>query len=355
MKFKTIVSIIIPVYNAEKHLSDCIHSILNQTYKQIEIILINDGSTDESGTICNDHMKQDHRIKVIHQPNAGPAHARNTGINQAMGTYIQFVDADDTIEPQMTEQLLTAMTENVQLVLCGYKSVTKQAVTHEFIPPIAGIFPKNTFMQHFGELYKGMLLPSPCNKLYLTETINEQSIRFTENLTMGEDLLFNLAYINVCKRMNVIKQPLYNYLIVSTSITRSYNKDLQDNQKMLYTKVRNFLIKENCYAGENKHFLHVINAHRIVYSLNNLFHKDNELTPEQKKKQIAAIISDKDLKQNETLFAETIQSYMVGQMVKYKTVRGIYWFFTMKRLLQYRLPSFFYLLKRVNKSEGLKQ
>lgn len=355
MNPKPTVSIIVPVYNAEKYLSDCITSILNQTYENIEVILINDGSTDNSGTICNSHMKTDQRIRVIHQPNAGPAHARNTGINQAVGSYVQFVDADDTIEMQMTEQLVAAMVDNVQLVICGYKSVGMNELAHKYTPPIMGIFQKALFMPYIGELYKDMLLPSPCNKLYLAEMINAHSIRFTENLTMGEDILFNLAYIGVCTRINMIKHTLYNYTTVPTSITRSYNKDLLFNQKMLFEEARSFLLREKGYTGRNKHFLNIIYANSIVYSLNNLFHKNSDLTARQRKEQIATIVSDGDLIQNDAYFKDNMQSRFVWQMIKHRSIRGMYWFFTAKRLLQYRLPPLFYLLKRVNKSGGLVQ
>src|SRR5699024_2404398 len=97
------VSIIVPIYNEETRIRACVASILNQTYEHIELILVNDGSTDDSSQICNDYQEKDSRIKVIHQQNQGPAPARNAGIKIASGAYIQFVDADDRIEGEMTE------------------------------------------------------------------------------------------------------------------------------------------------------------------------------------------------------------------------------------------------------------
>lgn len=99
MEFSDKVSIIIPVFNAEKYLRDCIDSVLNQIYKNIELILVNDGSMDKSAFICNEYARVDKRVKVIHQDNFGPSAARNKGINAAQGKYIQFVDSDDYIEP----------------------------------------------------------------------------------------------------------------------------------------------------------------------------------------------------------------------------------------------------------------
>ena len=101
----SMISVIVPVYKTEKFLSDCIKSILNQTYHDLEVILVNDGSPDSSGQICEEYAKKDSRIKVIHQENAGVASARNTGLNLAAGEYITFVDSDDYICPQMYEEM----------------------------------------------------------------------------------------------------------------------------------------------------------------------------------------------------------------------------------------------------------
>ncbi len=176
-----IVSIIIPIYNAEDSLHNCIESILDQTYRQIELILVNDGSTDGSKDICDYYASLDWRLKVIHQQNAGPSSARNRGIESATGDYIQFVDADDYIKPLMTETLVQTMTENVQLVICGYQSIHFTGL-QKYIPTITGIYQKNDFMQHIGLFYKDILLPSPCNKLYSAALINHFQLRFPENI-----------------------------------------------------------------------------------------------------------------------------------------------------------------------------
>src|SRR3712207_285037 len=120
---KKLISVIVPVYNSEKYIGKCITSILGQSYENIEVILINDGSTDGSGRLCDEYAEKDKRIKVIHQPNTGPSAARNSGIRAAAGDFIQFVDGDDAIEPFMTETMAASMEENHQLVVCGYKTI----------------------------------------------------------------------------------------------------------------------------------------------------------------------------------------------------------------------------------------
>ena len=138
-----LVSFIVPVYNAARTLQTCINSIQQQTYPFFEIILINDGSTDGSGELCDAYATEDFRIRTFHQRNSGPAAARNKGIHHAIGTYIQFVDADDVIDPQMTKTLLSHMTEEIDLVICGYATTVfarGKEKHHVHIPSVTGTF-----------------------------------------------------------------------------------------------------------------------------------------------------------------------------------------------------------------------
>lgn len=326
---KKTVSIIVPIYNAEDSLHNCIESILDQTYKHIELILINDGSTDKSGEICNHYASLDRRIKAIHQENAGPSFARNKGIESATGDYIQFVDADDYIKPLMTETLLKAMTNHVQLVICGYQSIHFE-ILRQYIPTITGIYQKEDFMQHIVMFYKDILLPSPCNKLYDKMLITKFQLRFPENVKVGEDLLFNLAYLEVCPMVHIINQPLYNYVIHDDqSLSREFNSEFFSNQYMLHHEVKKFLQRENYYSGKNKYYLNIIYANSIINSLSNLFHKNSAFTPKEKKKQIEKIISNLNVEQ-EVNFEDSIQARIVGQMIKKKSIHHIYLFFKMK-------------------------
>ena len=114
------ISIIIPVYNVEKYLNKCLNSVIEQTYKNIEVILIDDGSTDNSGKICDEYAKNDIRIKIIHQQNGGVSTARNNGLEHATGKYITFVDSDDYIEKEMIETMAKKiMKKNADIVICG--------------------------------------------------------------------------------------------------------------------------------------------------------------------------------------------------------------------------------------------
>ncbi|WP_188454980.1 glycosyltransferase family 2 protein [Virgibacillus oceani] len=343
------VSIIIPIYNAEPHLNHCITSVLTQTYPSIKVILINDGSIDNSGEICEAIANTDNRVKVIHQQNAGPSKARNTGIAAATGEYIQFVDADDWIDPNMTEKLVEGMRDNVQLVMCGYQLMDKSKPLQKYIPALKGIYTMEEFMQHFGELYKAILLPSPCNKLYKKEIIQDKKIRFREEFSIGEDLLFNMDYIQKCSHISIIRDQLYNYTFNRHSLTNEFNQELFDNQQMLYQKVKGFLVKHNCYSGENQQSLHTIYANGVVNSLNNLFFKDSSLSSLEKKEQIAHIISNNVVRKNIAYFKDGMQARYIGRMIRYNAINGIYSFLSMKVFMKHKMNPLFRLLKRVNK------
>lgn len=335
-----IVSVIIPIYNAEDSLHRCMESILKQSYNTLEIILINDGSTDQSGKICDSYAKTDERIKVVHQKNNGPSHARNIGIQIASGHYIQFVDADDYIKQQMTETLVKSVTASDQLVICGYQTIytyKHRQATKQYIPFIQGVYLTADFMMYFGELYKDVLIPSPCNKLYDAHLIQKQNIHFTEDINYGEDLLFNLDYIKVCQTVQIIPDQLYNYLIASNhSLSRNFNENFRENQQNLHEEVKRFLLERNAYTGKNKHFMNMMYANNTVSALHHLFHTNSTYTSKQRKKHIQTIIDNEHLRQRTNYFTNNLQARIIGKLIKYQLSNGIDYFFRMKRMIQYQ-------------------
>ena len=177
------VSIIVPIYNAEKYMEKCIDSILNQTLNDIEVILVNDGSSDNSATIADNYAKNDLRVRVIHQRNSGPSVARNNGIKLATGKYIGFVDSDDYIENTMYERLFNIANDNqVQVAMCNYREIRtydnrKEEVKSNLISnkfysekdiskDIISTFSKN---QNYG-------FYTLCNKIYLREWLINSEI-----------------------------------------------------------------------------------------------------------------------------------------------------------------------------------
>lgn len=212
------ISIIVPVYNVEKYIDECINSILNQNFKNFELLLINDGSTDKSGEICDIYAQNDTRIKVFHQVNKGPSATRNLGISLSKGEYIGFVDSDDTINKEMYEEMYNlAIRNQYDIVACGYKEINyEKALEYEFIRPLNGHFElvgDNIKINLESLLCKNKILgyPSLCNKLYRKDIIVKNNISIKENIKIAEDLCFNIQVLDKVKKIGSINKALYEY------------------------------------------------------------------------------------------------------------------------------------------------
>lgn len=200
------ISIIVPIYNSEKWVGRCIESLINQTYKNIEIILINDGSTDKSAQICKEYAEKDERIVFIDKENEGVSSTRNLGIKKAKGEFLQFVDSDDYIDPQMCEKLVKAITD-ADMVICGIRVWEKGVILRE--PHLKqGEYILNENVGVYFELRKINL--GPCNKLYRKQKIVKG---FRAGLSLGEDTLFVLDYMRNVKRIAVLSDCLYNVVL----------------------------------------------------------------------------------------------------------------------------------------------
>ena len=200
------ISIIVPIYNSEKWLSRCVESLINQTYKDIEILLVNDGSTDKSLEICKEYEKKDSRITVIDKENGGVSSSRNAGIDAAKGEYIQFVDSDDFIEPQMCEMFANSIND-VDMVICGMRIYEQGRILREPHLESAIYDIRDSIDIYFG-LRKINL--GPCNKLYRKSLITQQ---FKEGISLGEDTIFLLDYMKNVARVAVISECLYNVVL----------------------------------------------------------------------------------------------------------------------------------------------
>lgn len=208
-----LISVIIPVYNAGKYFNHCIESIVNQTYKNLEIIIVDDGSTDETPKSCDEWAKKDKRIKVIHKKNGGASSARNVGIDNAVGEYIGFVDADDYIDSDMYEVMLSQIIEhNADAARCGIIREADDGKKEDWTTGDCSIKEVNTkdLLSDVGEGL-GILPVSPCNKLYKAECIG--SIRFDTRFKFAEDTLFNFQVSKNIKKMVYNDVCRYHYIL----------------------------------------------------------------------------------------------------------------------------------------------
>lgn len=203
------LTVIIPVYRAEQYIQRCAQSVLGQKVTDLELLLIDDGSPDRSGALCDQIAAQDGRVRVIHRGNGGVSAARNAGIEEASGEYIQFVDADDTITSDYSAALVEAMERSgADLAIAGY-TIVQDGVHSCFQPAMEAVISDQAELcRQFDRLYFGMLVNSPCNKLYRRELL---CARFPEDIPMGEDLLFNMAYFQEVKRVALLRHGGYLY------------------------------------------------------------------------------------------------------------------------------------------------
>jgi len=281
------ISIIVPVYNSEKYLGKSIESIINQSYNNIELILVNDGSTDDSGKICSRYALADNRVKVItRQNNGGPAAARNNGIQHAKGNFIFFIDADDFLEKNAIELFAANHNEHQTDLVAGnfnriinHNAPIKQNVSFSF--------DYEPFRQDFKVLSKAEIidyiryyLKSPgkyllfafCwGKLYKTAIIKSNCILFNEEMQFGEDVVFNFEYLKCTNEILFVNQALYNYTVQNNynSASMSISDNLFHNLNMIRIKASEFLelsgtMSPSGIRKETGHaFVHLIIVHLV--------------------------------------------------------------------------------------------
>ena len=220
MLVKDLISVIVPIYNASKSLDECINSVCSQSYKNFELILIDDGSTDNSLEICRKYQQVDNRITVVHQANAGVSAARNAGLALACGEYFCFVDSDDETEPSMLEKLHDiAVDSHSELCICGFKSCSKEKIDY-FTPQSEEIVGKREIANFVANHYLEWLVSSSWGKLY--KSIQLPSGVFDPRISLGEDLKFNIEYLQGVNKIVVISDCLYCYNNTRGSLTKSY-------------------------------------------------------------------------------------------------------------------------------------
>ena len=260
------VSIIVPIYNTEKYLPKCLDSILSQTYQNLEVILVDDGSIDNSSKIVDDYAKKDSRIKVIHQQNAGQSTARNNGIKKATGDYISFIDGDDEIKPSFINDLLSTFNDNTSLSVCGihYKRLKTKTAENVYIKPLRP--------RHKSESKKAYVLYllaidgrmySSVNKLYKTDIVKQ--LQFDKSLNFAEDTKFVLDYLKKSAgEISFVLKPLYIYNFgTETSTIRTVSVNWH-NWQTSYNNLKAWLSPHPTFS--EKFWLHVVHLRwRISY------------------------------------------------------------------------------------------
>lgn len=259
------ISIIIPVYNVAPYLDQCLESVIIQTYKDWECILIDDGSKDNSGEICDKWGKIDSRFRIIHQINQGVSAARNRGIKESRGEYIVFIDSDDWVSPNYLFDMLNAIDKNNDLVVSGNNHYYPNGEIETFKPTNKQnieLSAKNTsfFIKNIGLLY------GPTSLLYKSTIIKNFTILFPTEYSLGEDLLFNFQYLEKVKHIQYIPFANYNYRIINSgSLTSIYRDNTFDIHSHQWKVQKDFLINKGMW-NEYSQFFFSLKLWGIIYN-----------------------------------------------------------------------------------------
>ena len=251
------ISIIVPVYNASQYLNQCIQSVIEQTYDDWECILVDDGSTDDSGDICDLWSAKDNRIVVFHQCNRGVSVARNIGLNKCNGEYVCFIDSDDRVKPCYLKDMVAGFQDDtIDLVSTG--------TTHVFSNGREKVYKVNEelylkmeseYTQSFVDIIG--LFYGPYSKLFRTTIIREHGILFPESYSLGEDLIFNFKYLKYVRGIYCLPISNYYYRRIEGSLSNRYRDDLFDIHYNQWKLQKSFLVEKEMWNSYSQQFFYV--------------------------------------------------------------------------------------------------
>lgn len=247
-----LISIVVPVYNAEKWLGYCLNSIMAQTWTRFEVILVNDGSKDSSLEICNNYAALDDRFRVLDVPNGGVSKARNLGVSQAKGDYLVFVDSDDVVAPDMLEVMVEAAERTGVELVAGDAELVDFAAPEQNRPKLCAawlgsgeqLLDKQQFAEKRMQLiWYTSLLESTWGKLFSMELWRKLNLQFPPELSLGEDFVTNMKYYAACNGIAFLNKTVYYYNneFQSNSLTHQYRKDLFETKMYLIERLRDFI------------------------------------------------------------------------------------------------------------------
>lgn len=237
-------TIVVPVYNVEKYLPKCLDSLVNQTYTDIEIICVNDGSTDSSLQIMEEYAQKDNRIKIINQENQGVSVARNVGIDNATGDYILFLDSDDWLELEACETIVKNLDKNVDILFFGYKFIKNYEIYNKYSYPDNITNKKYISPINLNICINKLSCRAVCGKVYKTKRLKDLNIKFPTNLNFGEDTLFIISNLINNSSIKVVNDLLYNYRIDNDNSLTKINYKKQLDQLLILVKELDLLFSD---------------------------------------------------------------------------------------------------------------
>jgi glycosyltransferase involved in cell wall biosynthesis len=356
MTKNTVISAIIPVYNAAKFLGECIESILNQTYSDFELILVDDGSADHSGSICDDYQEKDDRIIVVHKENGGVSSARNKGLDIASGRYISFIDADDKADKNLFKRLVTAIGEkDADLAICGYNIVGKTEGGAHYTRCMHSTDFSGSLKDFFVDIpfyLDKVLIQGPCNKLFKAEIIKRSGLLFSPELSFGEDTDFVYAYLAYVRNVVSVNECLYFYNRTEDgTLCSTFRQDKLDvwigNYAKLHRLIQNVdgdLAERYALDFERSKCLVFHDCMRELYTCSPRFNKQSRI------RLIESMLSNQEIRAAfEACVDMDRQTGLVYRLIEKKRVNAIDLYYCLKELLRKHFAGLFKQLRKTTK------
>ena len=315
MRYK--LSIILPVYNSEDTIARTINSVFKQNFKDFQLIIINDGSTDSTNNICEEFTKRYNNILYINVVNGGVSKARNIGISYSNSDYIMFIDSDDTYKPGMLQIMINEISQGFDIVCCGYVRIARNG--KRIIKNLnRDIFTKanmNTFIE---DCQKNNMFNQLWNKIFKSSIIINNNIKFDENVSLGEDYRFILSYIDYCKKLETIDDILYCYYVSSSGLNKKYRKDRH------LINFENLEKLESVYSKYNykKDYIYYRYFTTVLSSINNIYKsKDKKAIKEdieflKNSKILSKLAKYNNIKSNLLAFLIKLNNYYILKLLQ---------------------------------------
>ena len=301
MENKIKVSVIMPVYKVEEYVARAIESIQAQSLKEFEFFIVDDGSPDNSGAICDRYAAEDSRIRVIHKENGGAPSARNTAMDLASGEYMYFMDSDDWVEPQMLEEMYAlAKRDNAQLVVAGFYIDTyyeeDRFRTDDFYVADAVYPDRESFRRNAYALFDRNLLYTPWNKLYESKYIQENRLRYPE--TLWDDFPFNLSVVENIERVTVTSRQYYHFIRKrAESETAAYRPDMYEKREEEHGWMVELYKKWGVFDAQSREMIARRYIERFLGCVENLTNPKCNLTYAQKRREVKRMLSKRRVTQ----------------------------------------------------------
>lgn len=325
------LSVIVPVYKSQEYLSRCIDSILSQEFIDFELILIDDGSPDESPQICDNYAVKDKRVVVLHKENEGVSSARNDGLKMAKGKFVTFIDSDDYIDKFLFQKLINEVIEDIDYVFTGVvmENYTadniKNTLTYKVETKSYSI---KTLFEALGEDFELINISSPWAKLFKRSILNKNNIWFDEKMALGEDGYFNLNYLEFCRKCRGLEYVGYHYSRENNeSLFSKYSKNTIDIHEKVYNKMRNLITINDCSLEtilkfESMYFDLLIGCLSIDFKNIDKNDKKYRLI------QINKVIKNKYIIQNINRYKVSgVKNYVIMKLIKSEKIEILYYMF----------------------------